>query len=762
VQGSKSYRYHLVALGGGGIVCRSDPSATADATAGGSCDTWPVFDPGLTVTDGDPGCQVTLSWNLATAGCPGSSDPIVYNVYRAPTPGFEPSNRLLIARTTSTTLQDVPSEAEEYPFWLTMDTTPHYLVLAQHGTVDDSPDHRDRGISQILRWVPAVPTLGRTTVQSWDFESGPQGWTADNTDDPAGGWIVADPSPTYYAGRLLAPDEAAGGSAQAWVTGDAGGSSDVAAHDCDGNVLLTSPVWNATGGATIFSYDYWNFVHGNFWSGLDLRIDNGTDQVQVPMVGLMTGQGFDTAGRHGWQRAEIDLARWLAPTGTMSVTFVTYCGYPFGEFGIDNVRVERATTCARSGLMLDAVTVDDTPAGWGNGNGVLEPGETARLDVRLVNDGSVTAFAPVGRIVSPMPGVLVHEATSGFPDIPEAATGSSTGPGFTVTLPATPQCSEAVVFDFELTDAAGTTSYANWNPELGHVVAETVFEDDFETDKGWTADGFAGRGRWQRGDPVGTTDGGSQANPEDDSPNDAGAQCYVTENGIVGGNAAATDVDAFGSGELAQFPSLRSPEFDLSGYKRARLIYDLWLYDNSTGDPLQDHMRNLVHVNSGGTLQDQSSTPKDINDPTNGWVTVTRDLTHDVPMTSRIRAHFTGRDVDPDHIVEVGVDNVRVEGDLHVCDPLGVLNPPNGVGDTLRVIKNGADAEIVWTASPVDATHDGAAYYEVWVSGAPDGGFGVDDTATAAPSTRPLAGPTEFYKLSAVNAAGTSGDEPAP
>jgi len=134
-----------------------------------------------------------------------------------------------------------------------------------------------------------------------------------------------------------------------------------------------------------------------------------------------------------------------------------------------------------------------------------------------------------------------------------------------------------------------------------------------------------------------------------------------------------------------------------------------------------------------------------------------------VPMTTEVRLQFWAYDDAPDHIVEMGLDNVRIEGDRQVCDPLGVANSPNGVGDSVRLAKVSGDAEISWQASTIDPTHDGAAYYKVFVSGAPDGGFAVDDTATEVRSTRSLAGmPREYYMVTAVNSAGTSGDEPAP
>jgi extracellular elastinolytic metalloproteinase len=445
VQGGKSYRYHVVALGAGGLPCAGPPSATADATATGVCQAHPIFDPDLTVADGAPDCQVTLNWSPATEGCPGSGDPIVYNVYRAPTPGFEPAERLLIGRTTSTTFQDIPPDTAGDPFYKQFASTQFYLVTAQHGTLAEESDHGRRGTSQIMRWAPSVPTLGRTVVESWDFDTGAQGWTADNTNDPTGGWVVVDPSPTYYAGELLNPDEAAGGSGMAWVTGDAGGPSGVTDNDCDATTFLTSPVWDGTGGATILSFDHWSHIDGNFWAGMEARVDNGATVAIIGLAGLLTVPTFETAGRHGWQRFELNVADYIAPTSTMSVTFVTFCGYPVGEFGIDNVRVEQATACSRSGLRLESIIVDDTPAGWGNGNGALDPGETVRLSLELANDGTAIAFTPVGTMSSSVPGLLIHEESDTFPDIAAAATAVSDGGGFTLTVPDDRACVESLV-----------------------------------------------------------------------------------------------------------------------------------------------------------------------------------------------------------------------------------------------------------------------------------------------------------------------------
>jgi hypothetical protein len=756
VQGGTSYRYHVVALGEGGVPCSSAESDTADGTATGACEGFPLFDPHLTIVEDDPSCgAVTLSWNPASPGCAGDS--IVYNVYRGPTPGFDPSERLLVGRTTTTTFDDLPGAGGDYPenqSNASYADTPHYLVVAQSGTLQDPVDHRiPEPPSQVLQWVPAAPTGTRTTVAFWDFESGDQGWTTDNSANPSGGWTRSEPAPTWFAGALLAPDEAPGGSGAAWVTGDGGNGAD---RDCDGENLLISPVWDGTGGATILSFDYWAWVHA--WKArLRVVVDNGTDQVGVDIAGLNTTQPFDADARHSWQRAEINLADHLAPSSTMSVTFRSFCGSPaLVELGVDNVRVESATACSRSGLTLDSVNVDDTPAGWGNGNGVLEPGETARLLVRVKNDGADTAFAPAGFVSTDFPGVTVHEATDSYPDVAPEATADSAEQGFTITVPQTTACDDTLTFDFRFVDAAGTTTYGVWNASVSHLVTDRVFEDDFETDKGWSPQGVPGSGLWMRGDPVGTTNFGNPANPEDDSPNDVGSQCYVTENGIPGGRADTNDVDGAGT-----TTKLRSPDFDLAGYKAARILFDLWYYDDSTANPGQDYAEQRVFVVNGGTGTNHRLDVRR-NDPTIGWIPRSIDLTRSLPMTSPIGINFFGSDASPDSVVEVGIDNFVLEADRAQCDPTGVTQSPNGVGSSLRIAKSGDEALLTWSPSAIDPAHDGAAYYRVFVSMVWDSGYLVEDTATTTSATRPLARPSEFYRIVSVNAAGTSGDEPVP
>ncbi len=752
VQGGKSYAYQLVALGDGGLICRSDPSASDSAMATGTCAGFPVFDPELTISDGASDCSLTLSWNPASQACPGSGESIIYSVYRGPTPGFEPSDKLLIGQTTSTTFQDIPPSNSGVHY---------YLVLAQHGSLNDPPDHRVRGSSQLMRWVPRIPTLGRTPYLFWDFEAGPSGWSPDNSNDPDGGWTLVDPISTNYAGALLAPDTAPEGTGQSWVTGDTGSTpSSITANDSDGTNYLYSPDFDGTGGRTILSFDYWAHVKG--YQGGNLRMEvssSGQDPVRPILVKYLTIQDFETPSENSWQRAEIDLSSVITPSSTMSVGFYSNPSTPLAEYGIDNVRIEQATVCSRSGLTIDSVSIDDSQPGWGNGNSILEPEETALLTITIRNDGTSTSVSPQGTLVWASSGVKIHDDTSSFLDIAPGNTESSGGPGFTVTLPET-SCGETLEFRFEFTDDSGVTSYDSWTVEFGNNTTDIVFQDDFETDKGWTTDGAGlGQGIWQRGDPVGTLDGSNQGNPENDSPNDTGDQCYVTENGPEGGNPNDQDVDN-------QAAQLYSPHFDLTGYKRARLTFDLWYYDSSSDDYWQDYSYYLAYIDDA-LLEYYWNYWFQVGS-TNGWNSKSIDLTGTVPMIPNIQLYFYVIDRDEtfysgasDSIVEMGIDNVKVEGDRQECAAHGVANPPNGIGHSLVVDKS-STVDIFWNASPVDGAHDGAAYYELFVSNIPNGAFAVADTSTLTNISRSLDGTTEYYKITAVNASGTSGDEPAP
>ena len=129
------------------------------------------------------------------------------------------------------------------------------------------------------------------------------------------------------------------------------------------------------------------------------------------------------------------------------------------------------------------------------------------------------------------------------------------------------------------------------------------------------------------------------------------------------------------------------------------------------------------------------------------------------PLGSDVHLSFTAYDEGTDDIVEAGIDNVLIEADRQVCDPISV-SPPNNVGDTLLADKTGADVALQWGVPVIDPTHDAAIFYKLYVSGFPEGGFDVKSGPFSPTVTRPLEDTSEYYLLSAVNGGGTSEENP--
>ncbi|MFK7922863.1 MAG: choice-of-anchor B family protein [Bacteroidia bacterium] len=115
-----------------------------------------------------------------------------------------------------------------------------------------------------------------------------------------------------------------------------------------------------------------------------------------------------------------------------------------------------------------------------------------------------------------------------------------------------------------------SASIDSLNDTLTFLLAPGYY-DDFALDFGWTEFGNANRGRWERGEPIGTYEtflGLGIQNPEFDLPNDIGDECYVTGND--GGDAFGDDVDR-------GFTQLVSPPMDLTIYQNPKIHYSWWL-----------------------------------------------------------------------------------------------------------------------------------------------------------------------------------------
>jgi hypothetical protein len=90
-------------------------------------------------------------------------------------------------------------------------------------------------------------------------------------------------------------------------------------------------------------------------------------------------------------------------------------------------------------VVAGARTIDDSPAAGGDGDGVLEPGESVRVDQPLRNVGSIAATGVSATLSTPAGSRVTATAGSAYPDIADGATQSNATP-LIATMAASAPC----------------------------------------------------------------------------------------------------------------------------------------------------------------------------------------------------------------------------------------------------------------------------------------------------------------------------------
>ena len=235
-----------------------------------------------------------------------------------------------------------------------------------------------------------------------------------------------------------------------------------------------------------------------------------------------------------------------------------------------------------------------------------------------------------------------------FQTVPLTAEG---GELYTATLPPA-SCDDAPEFYLSAEGDAGTV--VTQPPDAPATVysapvAITSFADNFEADRGWTAEQVdLTSGAWERGIPVGCDRG----DPPGDY--DGSGQCYLTGNDPVNCNS---DVDGGPT-------RLISPALELSGNGDPQLTYARWFTnDDLDADRLEVHISN----DDGATWVLIESV-----EHTDDWVEQTVRIQDFVTLTDQIRVRFSATDNPNNSITEAAIDAVTVfdpECLLAVCTP---------------------------------------------------------------------------------------------
>jgi hypothetical protein len=176
---------------------------------------------------------------------------------------------------------------------------------------------------------------------------------------------------------------------------------------------------------------------------------------------------------------------------------------------------------------------------------------------------------------------------------------------------------------------------------VGEVVA--LFEDNFETDKGWTVENVdLLDGAWQRGVPVNN----GRGDPPTDF--DGSGSCALTDNDPLDDNS---DVDGGPTRWI-------SPVIDLSEAASPTLSYARW-FSNDDGDI--DRLTVEISNNGGANWTLIESVPDEA-----GWVPQTVTINDFVMPTAEVRLRFSATDNPNDSVTEAGIDAIRIT--TFVCE----------------------------------------------------------------------------------------------
>ena len=184
------------------------------------------------------------------------------------------------------------------------------------------------------------------------------------------------------------------------------------------------------------------------------------------------------------------------------------------------------------------------------------------------------------------------------------------------------------------------------------------YYDDFTFDFGWNISGgitTSDPGRWERGDPEGTSSQGLDYNPENDINADCFEHAYVT--GLdAGGQVGSNDVDDFNT-------ILTSPVFDLSNSNQHYLSYHSWFSNGGGGwgggSPADDSL--TVSINNGSTtvlLETMTSNSPDMGQ----WNFRNFELSQYISLTANMQVIVETADWDAlgGHWVEAGFDKFQI------------------------------------------------------------------------------------------------------
>ncbi|MEC9209186.1 MAG: carboxypeptidase regulatory-like domain-containing protein, partial [Bacteroidota bacterium] len=211
------------------------------------------------------------------------------------------------------------------------------------------------------------------------------------------------------------------------------------------------------------------------------------------------------------------------------------------------------------------------------------------------------------------------------------------------------------------------------------ITLQEGYYDDFTFDFGWTIDGGitpSDPGRWERGNPEGTSDQGLNYNPEDDIDSDCYEYAYVT--GLTSGSqTGSNDVDDFNT-------ILTSPIFNLTANPPYFLQYYSWFSNGGGGwgggsTPNDSLIVSIFNGSTTVVLETMTENSLDMGQ----WNFRSFDLSQYITLTATMQLIIETADWDAlgGHWVEGGFDG------FEILNTIPTISEPAEITNKGRLIK---------------------------------------------------------------------------
>jgi len=384
--------------------------------------------------------------------------------------------------------------------------------------------------------------------------------------------------------------------------------------------------------------------------------------------------GQSTTGGSADRRNTLEQVLLLTPaTGVYTITVQAY-NIPNGPQPFALVVTGAISAPSPHASYQSDTKTDDCPAGGpGDGNGIIDPGETIVPAITIVNDGVGSLTNISGTLSTSTSGITIIDGNATFPNISSpGGTSTSNPPHFTYKVDSSFTCGADINFNLNLSYNEGS-NLTSFTHKVGQQSTTTIFNETWESGlSGWTASGL-----WHL-----TTESAQNCMPEP-YPSSV-TVAYYGQDSTCNYNTGSTT-----SGNLDRTTAI-------SGIVSNSQLTFMFVNGNE-GNSSYDI--SYVYVSPNGSTWTQVWTWAGTQQPT--WAQAGPiSLSSWAGQSIYLRLRFNSVDSSYNNYLGWAVDNIQITGTSWNCNVCtgGPANPPGRVLNNLTVAKSGSNLILNWQA----------------------------------------------------------------